>query len=113
MGGIRRTVVCAYCGHVIQNGLPPVSHGCCQTCFDAGVWDEGKAVTVSEQQTPSEQITRDEWERRFKLRLIERGGTTPEGAQAELDGGTYESLSEGFENDPEGSADEAMSYWEP
>ena len=107
MGGIRRQVVCAYCGAVIQDGMSPVSHGCCQKCFDSGVWDKGKAVTVER-----ELITRDEWERRFKLRLIERGGTTPEGAQAELDGGTFESLSEDFEDDPEGSADEAMSYWE-
>lgn len=106
MGGIRRKIVCAYCGAVIQDGLPPVSHGCCQMCFDAGVWDEGKAGTVVDQ------ITRDEWERRFKQRIIDRAGTTEAQAQAELEGGTFEVLSQGFENDPEGAADEAMSYWE-
>lgn len=52
-----------------------------------------------------------EWERRFKARLIDKGGTTPEGAQAELDGACFDYLSDGFEDDPEGSADEAMSYW--
>lgn len=56
-------------------------------------------------------MEREEWERRFKARLIDKGGTTPEGAQAELDGGTYEYLVDGFEDDPERSADEAMSCW--
>lgn len=60
----------------------------------------------------ADEITRDEWERRFKQRLIERAGVTEEQAKAELDGGTFETMSEGFENDPEGAADEAMSYWE-
>ena len=57
-------------------------------------------------------MEREEWERRFKTRLIDQGGTTPEGAQAELDGATFEFLSDGYEDDPEGSADEAMLCWE-
>jgi hypothetical protein len=62
--------------------------------------------------TRRREMERAEWERRFKQRLIDKGGTTPEGAQAELDGGVFEDLLSGFEDDPEGSADEAMSYWE-
>ena len=62
-------------------------------------------------QKDAQTMTREEWERRFKARLIEKGGTTPEGAQAEFDGAGFEYLFKGFENDPEGSADEAMSYW--
>ena len=56
-------------------------------------------------------LSREEWERRFKQRIVDRAATTVEQAQSELDGGTFEYLSEGFEDDPEGSADEAMSYW--
>lgn len=57
-------------------------------------------------------ITREEWELRFKARLIDKGGTTPDGAQAEFDGAGFDYVSDGFENDPEGSADEAVLYWE-
>lgn len=53
-----------------------------------------------------------EWERRFKQRIVDQAATTEEQAQSELDGATFEYLSEHFEDDPEGSADEAMSYWE-
>lgn len=67
-------------------------------------------------------IERSEWERRFKQRIIdyvlsgESNHTAEEArtlAESELAGGTFEYLSESFEDDPEGSADEAMSYWEP
>lgn len=60
-------------------------------------------------------MEREEWERRFKARIvsvvgIDNGGETL--AQGEFDGASFEYLFDHFEDDPEGSADEAMSYWE-
>lgn len=60
-------------------------------------------------------MERAEWERRFKQHIVDQVGRDNGGeslAQSELDGGTFEDLSDGFEEDPEGAADEAMSYWE-
>ncbi len=53
-----------------------------------------------------------EWQQRFQQRLINVAGVTPEQAQGEFDGSGFEYLSEGYEDDPEGSADMAMSYWD-
>ena len=62
-------------------------------------------------------LSSDEYERRFKARIVERltGGWTPasaaEAAQAEWDSVSFEDHAVSFENDPEGAADEELSYW--
>lgn len=60
---------------------------------------------------PADTLT-ERWFRRYKQRFIERAGLTEEQAQACADAETFSVLSEGFEDDPEGAADEEMSYWE-
>lgn len=60
-------------------------------------------------------MEQQEWERRFKQRIVDQVGIDNGGetlAQAEFDGAGFDYLSESFPDDPEGSADEAMSYWE-
>lgn len=52
-------------------------------------------------------LTEKEWIRRYRQRFIDRSGC---GDPADAE--TFEVVSEGFENDPEGAADEEMSYWE-
>ncbi len=54
-------------------------------------------------------ITEAEWMRRLRARFIERGG---DGADAVADAVGFEEWQDGFEDDPEGAADEEMSYWE-
>jgi len=72
----------------------------------------------------------DEWEIRFKERIVERltqvgnvGGPVSsdtnwtvkkarEAAEAELEVIHEEGINPGFENDPEGAADEALEAWE-
>ena len=67
-------------------------------------------------------ITPEEWERRFKAHIVSVLFDEPDetvwtreeaeaSAQDEFDGAGFEFLSEGFEEDPEGSAEEALSYW--
>ena len=56
---------------------------------------------------------REEWLARYKQRFVERAGLTPEQALALTEANPFEILSEYFEDDPEGAADEEMSYWEP
>lgn len=56
----------------------------------------------------AEPLTEDEWMRRLRARLLERGG---DGADQVADCCSYAEWREGFENDPEGAADEEMSYW--
>jgi len=57
-----------------------------------------------------ERLSDDEYMRRLRARFIERAG---EGADAVADTVTIDEWrSGGFENDPEGSADEEMTYWE-
>lgn len=51
-----------------------------------------------------------EWMKRLRARFIERCG---EGADAVWDCVTFAEWSDGFEDDPEGAADEEMSNWEP
>jgi hypothetical protein len=58
-------------------------------------------------------MEREEWCRRFVARLINQAGVTAAQAQHELDGAGFEYLSKYYEDDPKGSADMAMSYWEP
>ena len=58
-------------------------------------------------------IDQQEWQLRFQQRLIDVARVTPAQAQAEFDGAGFEYLSNGYEDDTEGSAEEVMSYWEP
>lgn len=64
-------------------------------------------------QPPSAQaVNREEWFTRYEQRFIEVAHVTAEQANACAHAETFEMLSEGFEDDPEGAADEEMSYWE-
>jgi hypothetical protein len=54
-------------------------------------------------------IPEEEWMRRLRARFIQRAG---DGADAVADAVTFAEWSDGFEDDPEGAADEEMSYWE-
>lgn len=53
-------------------------------------------------------MKKSEWKKRFKQRLIERGGATLEMAEDEYQGGIKD---HDYEERPEISADECMSYW--
>ncbi len=53
-----------------------------------------------------------EWLARYKWRLIDRAGLTEAQAQACAQAESFEVLSEFYEDDPEGAADEEMSDWE-
>lgn len=53
-------------------------------------------------------LTEEEWMRRLRARFIERAG---EGADVVADAVTFAEWSDGFEDDPEGAADEEMSNW--
>lgn len=53
-------------------------------------------------------LTEEEWMRRLRARFIERAG---EGADAVADAVTFAEWADGFEEDPEGAADEEMSNW--
>lgn len=54
----------------------------------------------------------DEWLARYKRRFVNVAGLTESQAEACGNAESFEVLSEGFENDPEGAADEELSYWE-
>ncbi len=70
-------------------------------------------------------LPREEWERRFKGHIVNRlaaqHGAAPDSgwtqeraedaARAEFEASEFEDLYRGYEADPEGSADEALSYW--
>ncbi len=56
-------------------------------------------------------IPREEWLRRYKQRFIDVGRITDGHAQACAEAEPFEVLSDMFEDDPEGAADEEMSYW--
>ena len=53
-----------------------------------------------------------DWLDRYKRRFIELAGMTDDQAQAFAATESFGVLSEFFEDDPEGAADEEMSYWE-
>lgn len=57
-------------------------------------------------------IDRSEWFRRYQQRFVDQAGLSPEQAEACAAAETFEVLSDGFEDDPEGAADMEMSYWE-
>jgi len=54
-------------------------------------------------------LSDEEFMRRLRVRLVERGG---EGADAAADAADIDMWRDNFENDPEGAADEEMSYWD-
>lgn len=56
----------------------------------------------------SDPITEAEWMRRLRARLVARAD---EGADDVADAVSFAEWSDGFENDPEGAADEEISYW--
>lgn len=60
-------------------------------------------MTVSEQQ---------EWLRRYADRIRSVTGMSEEFSWACARAETFEVLSDMFEDDPEGAADEEMSYWD-
>lgn len=53
-----------------------------------------------------------EWLRRYKQRFIERADLTEAQAAACAEAEPFDEISEMFEDDPEGAADEEMSYWD-
>lgn len=57
-------------------------------------------------------MTREEWFARYKQRFIEQADLTPAQAEACAEAESFETLSDGFEDDPEGAADSEMSYWD-
>ena len=56
-------------------------------------------------------MTKQEWIDRYKARFVEVAGLTPEQACACATAESFEVLSDGFADDPEGAADEEMSCW--
>lgn len=55
-------------------------------------------------------LTESEWLRKYNQRLKDRADYP--GDASEDFGIPFDELSAGFEDDPEGAADEEMSYWE-
>lgn len=56
-------------------------------------------------------MTREEFERRYKERIMEVMKIGPEFAQQCFDAVDYDDVVCDFEHDPEGAADDEMSYW--
>lgn len=59
-----------------------------------------------------EPLTQDEWFARYKQRFVDIAGITQVQAQECVNAESFTVLSEDFEDDPEGAADEEMSCWE-
>lgn len=57
-------------------------------------------------------LPRQEWLGRYQERLIAVAGLTTEQARQASEAESFYVLSEGFEDDPEGAADEEISYWD-
>lgn len=60
---------------------------------------------------PSGALRENVWLARYKQRFIDRLGLTEAQAEACANAEPFAVLSEMFEDDPEGAADEEMSYW--
>lgn len=56
-------------------------------------------------------MTKEEWLERYKARFIKVADITSEQAEECASADSFEVLSDGFEDDPEGAADSEMSYW--
>lgn len=59
----------------------------------------------------AEHPTTEEWFTRYKQRFMDIAGLTQMQAQECANAEPFPVLAEGFEDDPEGAADEEMSYW--
>jgi hypothetical protein len=59
--------------------------------------------------TEETRLSDEEYMRRLRARLIECGG---EGSDAVAEAVAVDAWREDFDNDPEGAADEEMTYWE-
>lgn len=59
----------------------------------------------------SDVIQKDEWLRRYAAQIVKRANVSPELADECAHAAPFEVLSEMFEDDPEGAADEEMSCW--
>jgi hypothetical protein len=57
-------------------------------------------------------IPKEEWLSRYKAQFVKVAGVTAEYAEDCASADTFEVLSDGFEDDPEGAADSEMSYWD-
>lgn len=57
-------------------------------------------------------MNRKEWLDRYAARFVAVAGLSIDQACACANAESYAVLSEGFEDDPEGAADEEMSYWD-
>lgn len=57
-------------------------------------------------------MTQEEWVERYQRRFVEVAGVTASQAVALADTEDFSTLSEFYEDDPEGAADEEMSCWE-
>lgn len=60
----------------------------------------------------SETMTREDWLFRYKQFFVSVG-LSPKEAECCAGAEPFEILSRDFEDDPEGAAQEEMSYWEP
>ena len=56
-------------------------------------------------------MTQSEWLDRYKRRIMERAGVPEKFADDCAHAEPFEVLSDMFEDDPEGAADEELSYW--
>jgi len=57
-------------------------------------------------------MTDEDWSARYKARLIAGSRVDEDTAQDCLDACPLDELKDSFEDDPEGAANEEMSYWE-
>ncbi len=57
-------------------------------------------------------LTEQEWLKRYQQRFVDVAGLTLEQASQCAIAESFDVLSDGFENDPEGAADSEMSYWD-
>jgi hypothetical protein len=57
-------------------------------------------------------MTQEEWLERYQRRFIEVAGVTASQATALANTEDFSALSEFYEDDPEGAADDEMSYWD-
>jgi hypothetical protein len=58
-------------------------------------------------------MTSEEWKARYKQEFIRAAKLSPEQAQKCVDAADFPSAMDGYEDDPEGAAQEEMSCWEP
>jgi hypothetical protein len=57
-------------------------------------------------------MTESEWLERYQRRLMDKAHLPESSAKACAEAESFAVLSEWFEDDPEGAADEELSYWD-